>query len=1126
MRLTKMPVWVLLVFAGTVQAQDTQRPEAPPVDANILASKIAEVEASTTLDADAAAARIALYRRALSNIERARVDVSQAEAFASAGARAPDELAAVRQAIDAQQLEIDKVNVPVPESAALPELEQTLSKTKVEVGEAEAYLADLREQQASEVMRPQVARDRLAAAREERANAAAELDAPAPVGDAADLTEARHWQLETRMYRLSAEIQKLDQELLTHTTRLELLQAQQDLAEQAADIGQARVRRLEDAISARQSVSADLVRAAAETTRQELEGRHPAIRDLADGNVGISERLAQRVLDVQDASQERDDVRQRVTSIADDLSSTRNKLAIAGLNQVMGRVLVERRRALPNLRSLELRSKEIEQRVAEVGLEQLQFAEQRRELRDIESYVDNLTAELVDEEVSEIRPELAALAESRRDLVQQAIDAGNRYLRVLGELDLAQNQLENSVSEFSGFLERRLLWVRNTTTFDIGALSSVPGDIQRLASPTVLSRLARDFVAALRTLPHLAVAIVLLFMLGAMRNRFIAGIKTSAKLLGRITTDRFVYSIKALTFTVFAAVPLPLALLVTGLAISRYVDSAVVSDALATSMVKVGADLLLIQFFLDACKDSGLLRKHCGWSKHAVTRLRDELRWLRWVLPISRFFGAASFQLDDGAYMGGLAALGLVVATASLGVFLYRLLTLNGGALRDYLQENHNGLIANLRPVWMTVVAAVLPMLIVLWLSGYNYTATLLAVSFMYSIWLVLGLILLQGLLARWLMLGYQRLELKVAMERRDAARQARRAAVEGGDNEPAPETAELEVEEPEIDFATLDHNSRNLIRTIVAVISLASLWVIWSPIIPALGVLQDVALWTSARTVDGETVQAVVTLADLVFALIVVILTGAAARGLPSLVALLLLQYTEVTTGARYTVTTLLRYAIVGTGAIIVFGSLGASWGQIQWLVAALGVGIGFGLQEIVANFISGLIILFERPIRIGDVVSVGNTSGVVTRINIRATTIRDWDRKELLVPNKEFVTGRLLNWTLSDDVLRLMVPFGIRYGSDVALAMALAEQVARENDNVVEDPKPFVVFEGFGDNALNISLRAYVPSVNVLMLTKTELHSALNETLTEAGIVIAFPQRDIHLDTSKPLEIRMQTT
>ena len=168
-----------------------------------------------------------------------------------------------------------------------------------------------------------------------------------------------------------------------------------------------------------------------------------------------------------------------------------------------------------------------------------------------------------------------------------------------------------------------------------------------------------------------------------------------------------------------------------------------------------------------------------------------------------------------------------------------------------------------------------------------------------------------------------------------------------------------------------------------------------------------------------------------------------------------------------------LLLWTFIVAAALIAFGSLGLSWGQVQWLVAALGVGIGFGLQEIVANFISGIILLFERPIRIGDVITIGDTDGVVTRIRSRATTIRNWDGKELLVPNKEFITGRLLNWSLSDQTTRVILSVGIAYGSDVRLAMRLLEEAAGENENVLDDPDPSVIFETFGDNAL--AFRAY---------------------------------------------------
>jgi potassium efflux system protein len=415
--------------------------------------------------------------------------------------------------------------------------------------------------------------------------------------------------------------------------------------------------------------------------------------------------------------------------------------------------------------------------------------------------------------------------------------------------------------------------------------------------------------------------------------------------------------------------------------------------------------------------------------------------------------------------------------------------------------------------------------LVVLWLVGYNYTAFVLAGSFMYSFWLILGLMTLQDLVARWLNLGYQRLAYRAAIERRDAAREARRVSKEMGEEPVGFEEADYEIEEQQVDFAELNSNSRILLKVIVLFAAGFWLWVIWAPVIPALSILDEIILWSKSSIINGESIQSPVTLMTVFAAVLVGIATGVMAKGLPSLVELILLHNTNLTTGGRYTANTLLSYTIIGVGTITVITMLGVSWSKAQWLVAALGVGIGFGLQEIFANFISGLVILFERPIRVGDVVTVGETSGVVTRIQIRATTIRDWDRKELLVPNKEFITARLLNWSLSDEITRQVIPVGIAYGSDVELALQIVEEVAREHPYVLDDPAPFAIFEDFGNNSLNLSLRVYLPSMEHRLVTTSQLNIAINRKFKDAGIVIAFPQRDVHLDTRKPLDIRMHS-
>jgi potassium efflux system protein len=197
--------------------------------------------------------------------------------------------------------------------------------------------------------------------------------------------------------------------------------------------------------------------------------------------------------------------------------------------------------------------------------------------------------------------------------------------------------------------------------------------------------------------------------------------------------------------------------------------------------------------------------------------------------------------------------------------------------------------------------------------------------------------------------------------------------------------------------------------------------------------------------------------------------------------------------------------------GLSVALNILGAQWSKLQWLVAALGVGLGFGLQEIVANFISGLLILFERPIRVGDTVTVGSHTGTVTRIRIRATVLTDWDRKEQIIPNKTFITEQLTNWTLSDSITRQIIQVGVAYGSDVGQVHQVLSQVVADSKRVIAEPPPAVFFVGFGDSSLNFEIRVFVQNMLDIMPLIHELHVAIEAELRRHGIEIPFPQRDI---------------
>jgi len=424
--------------------------------------------------------------------------------------------------------------------------------------------------------------------------------------------------------------------------------------------------------------------------------------------------------------------------------------------------------------------------------------------------------------------------------------------------------------------------------------------------------------------------------------------------------------------------------------------------------------------------------------------------------------------------------------------------------------------------VWRVLRAAALLTLLGLAIAaarGYYWTALQLLASLHVTLIFLFLVVVAYFLGSRWLLLASRRLALK----RWQAAVAARDERAVADDENPPPELVE-----PEVDLATVDAQTGRLLRNGALLAAGIGVWVIWADLVPAAGALRAVELWqtNAVATVEsvnamGERVSSVeerlvaITLADLLLALVVAAATLALARNLPGLLEISVFRQLETSAGERYAYATIGKYAVTLIGASAALSVVGIGWSSIQWMVAAVGIGLGFGLQEIFANFISGLIILFERPIRVGDTVTVGDISGTVTKIHIRATWITGFDRKELVVPNKEFITSRLVNWSLSDGTLRIEIPVGIAYGSDTAKAQRVLEEVANANPNVLKDPAPYALFRGFGDSSLNFELRVFSPDVNHYIRIIHELHMEIDRAFRAEGIEIAFPQRDLHLRT-----------
>jgi small-conductance mechanosensitive channel len=277
----------------------------------------------------------------------------------------------------------------------------------------------------------------------------------------------------------------------------------------------------------------------------------------------------------------------------------------------------------------------------------------------------------------------------------------------------------------------------------------------------------------------------------------------------------------------------------------------------------------------------------------------------------------------------------------------------------------------------------------------------------------------------------------------------------------------------------------------------------------------------TPVDTETGTPVEhAELTLYDLMWAAITVVVTVLLVRDIPGLLNQALRWRFNLQPGARYAATTITRYLLVMAGVVAVSVELGLQWSRVQWLAAALTFGVGFGLQEIFANFASGIIILLDRSIRVGDAVTVGEHTGIVSRIQTRSTTITLWDHSEMVVPNKDFITNKLVNWTLSRPETRIDVKVGVAYHSDVDLVRSVLLELASSHPAVLKEPPADVYLMEFGDNAIQFELRVFAPYEYGRLIIRNELQMALVREFRRHNIAIAFPQLDVHFDAAPPVQ------
>ncbi|MEO0784104.1 MAG: mechanosensitive ion channel domain-containing protein [Pseudomonadota bacterium] len=931
--------------------------------------------------------------------------------------------------------------------------------------------------------------------------------------ESSTVAEAQETLRQARIFNQRTTLETLQRELQTIPQRQPILSARLALID-------TQIARLERELNAIQQRLSDVRMDLADTAlarSQELETAAtdlpPAAQEFADVNIAYANRLrtmAERALSNDLAITK---YGEQVAQIRRQAATVNRVVETGRISGDVGALLRQVRGTLPNVSSLRDAAVDIDYERVSLQLDLVLWQDELRSA-SLSSDPAGWISDSVDLPMpqgpfeAEALAVLEALLDQRIVLLDDLVEAGDANADRLTALELAVLETLEEAQELGNTLDRRLFWLPSTTRPLRDLPSNLVNSMGWLAAPTQVTSIGEGFVSANETrwLPLVLCALAAAFIMLA-RPTLRSSFETLNAAVGRVAKDRYWTTPLAVFNGALLAAPIALLLAAFALSPALYGDAETLSTALARGVCSAAAFLYLI-FLIATLRREGVLNNHFAWSDKACKALGKAPRWflaLTLLTVFASIVAAASGRQDFIQGLGMLSFMAASICFSVLGFFVFRL---ENGWITLIVARGVSAtiqFIGLLSFVLAPLVIGVLP------LFGYVETAFALQARLVLTAGALLLIALAYGILNRQLLIAQRRLVLRKALQRRAEADAARSEDDEDeGDNGGAPKSSPEQVAEEEQRIST---QARRVLVYACGIAALTVILTIWATILPALGIANEVVLWTGVEVVDGERIQRPVTLWNLILFFALIGAGSAAAYNVRGLLELGLFQRLNISAGSRYAVVTIISYLLFGTGLVAGFLQLGLDWSRLQWIIAALGVGLGFGLQEIVANFISGVIILFERPVRVGDFVTIGELEGTVSNIAIRATTITDFDNREVLLPNKSIITENVTNWTLRDSIMRIIVPIGVAYGSDVDRVRELLMSVADENTDVMETPAPRVFFMEHGDSSLNFEVRAFISNPRKRFRVRDELNAAINKALAVEGIEIPFPQRDLHV-------------
>jgi len=1100
---------VLTVQAEQAPVNNTTGKTDTAVSQALIKSKTEEINKKTDLPEAQKKQFLALYESAGQRLTEKETFIAKTAEYEKSLKQVPEKTKKLQR--DLEQARQKQAKLKVEDFSKIPgaELEQRLILEKEKINTLSEDVKRLEKELSLQNERPQLIHQEIMTAQQAVEELQKKL-APSTASTASKQeSEAQRLELTSQIEARTAELKMLAAEEDSNPVRVDALKAELELQTIQRDLLSPTVNAIEELLNDRRQQEAANMENALTEAEKKVSGKHNLIQEATKENIQYSRDLQAVSGKIEQYTDRKNRAEEAAKAIENDFKSAEKKINLSGLSPVLGKILREQRRNLVSSDQVKQESGTIQDETAMTSLEQFKIDDKLKALSDMEGYIKDLVEREVDPKLPSsermmIQAELRVLLNNQKEVLNKLSAAETAYLRTLGDLDFANQQLLAQSAKFAGYLDERLLWVRSSAPVNTGFISGLYESITWILSPYNWLALIKDTIAIAINNPFLTVLLVAISLLLPLVRSFAKQqLQIISEKIEKIYTDSFSHTFKALAYTLILVLPLPLLLFIWGWYLSGESQGTEFSKAIGEGLSSAAFPLFGLELLYRLFAAKGMAVHHFQWQPDSAKLFQRQIAWLRFVVAGGVFLismTSASASASNGDTLGRLA---LLINMGALTVFFTRLLHPTTGLFGTALKKDPDSFYVKMRYIWYPLLVSIPVIIAGFAVAGYYLSALELQQQLFVTLRLIFVIVIGYGMAIRWLTFVNRKLALKNAKQKRKALALSEKQHATpdgiGSSDDPA-----LPIEEQTIDIPTINAQTIQLVTVTIGFTLVVGLWMIWSNILPAFSFLENIVLWQHQVMVDNKEVTQPVTMKNLIMAGLYVFLVVVAVRNFSGVMELLLFSRISIAAGGRYAVNQLARYLIITIGFLCIANELGGSWSQVQWLVAALSVGLGFGLQEIFANLVSGIILLFERPIRVGDTVTISGVTGKVSRIQMRATTLLDPDQKELVVPNRTFITSQLVNWTLSDSTTRIIFPIYIAYGTDVDLAHKVMLEAVRATPLVLEEPSPGVVFVEFGPEALEFSIRAYVSELANRLPVTHNLHINVEKALAAHGIKI----------------------